>query len=85
VLGVVNVADPLLADHLGRAVHELGHRCVGNGLVPLFAIVLAYVGACRRPITLNRLAGLMIGFVGAVLLASPSLGSDRWRIDGVCR
>ena len=45
-----------------------------NGLVPLFAIVVAGVVLRDEPITVNRLAGLLIGFGGAVVLLSRNLG-----------
>jgi drug/metabolite transporter (DMT)-like permease len=45
-----------------------------NGLVPLFTIVIASLFLHDEPITLNRLAGLLIGFGGAVVLLSRNLG-----------
>jgi drug/metabolite transporter (DMT)-like permease len=74
VLGVVNVAVPFSLLTWGEQYTSSAIAAIGNGLVPLFAIVLASLVLHDEPITLNRLAGLVIGFVGAVLLASPSLG-----------
>jgi drug/metabolite transporter (DMT)-like permease len=44
-----------------------------NATVPLFAIVIAALVLHDEPITMNRLGGLILGFLGAVLLASPNL------------
>jgi drug/metabolite transporter (DMT)-like permease len=46
-----------------------------NGTVPLFAIVIAAFVLQDEPITVNRLAGLLIGFAGVVVLTGGSLGS----------
>ena len=44
--------------------------------MPLFAIVIAAFVLHDEPITLNRLVGLLVGFGGAALLASPNLGES---------
>ena len=75
MLGVVNVAIPFSLITWGEQYTSSALAAILNGLVPLFAIVLASLVLHDEPITLNRLAGLVIGFVGAVLLASPSLGT----------
>lgn len=75
VLGIINVAVPFSLITWGEQFTSSAIAAIGNGLVPLFAIVVASLVLHDEPITLNRLVGLVVGFVGAVLLASPSLGS----------
>ncbi len=75
ILAVVNVAIPFLLISWGEQYTSSALAAILNALVPLFAIVLASLVLHDEPITLNRLTGLVIGFIGAVLLASPSLGT----------
>jgi drug/metabolite transporter (DMT)-like permease len=44
-----------------------------NGSVPLIVIVLAALVFHDEPITLNRLAGIAIGYVGVIVLVAPGL------------
>jgi drug/metabolite transporter (DMT)-like permease len=80
VLGVINVALPFglitwAEQYVGSALAS-----ILNALVPLFAMVFAAIALHDEPFTLNRLGGLLIGFVGAVLLLGRHLvaapGSD---------
>jgi drug/metabolite transporter (DMT)-like permease len=75
VLGIINVAIPFSLITWGEQFTSSAIAAIGNALVPLFAIVIASLVLHDEPITLNRLVGLVIGFIGAVLLASPSFGS----------
>lgn len=79
-LGVINVAVPFALitwaeQYIGSALAS-----ILNGLVPLFAIVFAGLVLHDEPITVNRVAGLVVGFAGAVLLLgrhlAPVPGSD---------
>jgi drug/metabolite transporter (DMT)-like permease len=80
VLGVINVALPFglitwAEQYVGSALAS-----IINALVPLFVIVFAALALRDEPFTLNRLGGLVIGFVGAVLLLgrhlAPAVGVD---------
>ncbi|HYL39961.1 MAG TPA: DMT family transporter, partial [Candidatus Binatus sp.] len=44
-----------------------------NGTVPLFAIVFAALFLHDEPLTLNRLAGLVVGYLGVIVLVSKTL------------
>ncbi|MGZ6260366.1 MAG: DMT family transporter [Candidatus Limnocylindrales bacterium] len=67
-LGIINVAIPFSLITWGEQYIPSALAAILNGLVPLFTIGIAAVVLTDEPITLNRLAGLLIGFVGAVLL-----------------
>jgi len=73
VLGVINVALPFslitwAEQYVGSALAS-----IINALVPLFVIVFAALALRDEPFTLNRLGGLLIGFLGAVLLLGRHL------------
>jgi drug/metabolite transporter (DMT)-like permease len=76
VLGIINVAVPFTLLTWGEQYITSAVTSIFNGLVPLFAIVIAALVLHDEPITLNRLGGLLVGFIGAVLLASPNLGAS---------
>jgi drug/metabolite transporter (DMT)-like permease len=75
VLGIFNAGLPALLIAWGQQSIPSALASVLNGLQPLFAIVIAAAVLHDEPITMNRLAGLLVGFGGAVLLVSPNLGA----------
>jgi drug/metabolite transporter (DMT)-like permease len=76
ILAVFNTALPGLLISWGEQSISSALTSVLNSLTPLFTIGIAALVLRDEPITLNRLAGLLIGFGGAVLLASPNLSSN---------
>jgi drug/metabolite transporter (DMT)-like permease len=74
ILALFNVALPALLISWGAQSISSALASVLNALTPLCAIVVAAFVLHDEPITLNRLAGLLIGFGGAALIASPNLG-----------
>jgi drug/metabolite transporter (DMT)-like permease len=82
ILAVLNVAIPFVLITWGAQFIPSAVTSIFNATVPLFTIVIAAFVLHDEPITLNRLAGLAIGFAGAVLLASPNLGVGGSRDDG---
>jgi drug/metabolite transporter (DMT)-like permease len=81
-LALLNVAIPFVLITWGAQFIPSAVTSIFNATVPLFTIVIAAFVLHDEPITLNRLAGLAIGFVGAVLLASPNLGAGGSEDDG---
>ena len=73
LLGLVNVAVPFMLIPSAEQYISSALAAILNGLVPLFTIVFASLALHDEPITVNRLGGLLVGFVGAVLLVSPNL------------
>jgi drug/metabolite transporter (DMT)-like permease len=75
ILSLLNVAIPFVLITWGAQFIPSAVTSIFNATVPLFTIVVAAFVLHDEPITLNRLAGLGVGFAGAVLLASPNLGA----------
>jgi drug/metabolite transporter (DMT)-like permease len=73
-LGLLQVAIPFVLITWGAQFIPSAVTSIFNATTPLFTVVIAALVLHDEPITLNRLAGLAVGFVGAVLLASPNLG-----------
>ncbi|CAN5725913.1 DMT family transporter [soil metagenome] len=80
-LGLINVAIPFGLITWGELWIPSALASILNGLVPLFTIVLAALLLRDEPITSNRLAGLAIGFLGAVLLLSPQMTAADPAVD----
>ena len=73
-MGVLNIADPVLADHVGRNVDHSALASIINASVPLFTILIASLVLVDEPITVNRLVGLLVGFGGVLVLTSRAFG-----------
>jgi drug/metabolite transporter (DMT)-like permease len=82
-LAVINIAIPFVLLNWGAQYIPSAITSVFNGTVPLFAIVLASLLLHDEPVTVDRLGGLLLGFAGALLLASPGLGSGMSDEDAV--
>ena len=80
-LAVLNIAIPFLLLAWGEQWITSAVTGIFNSLTPMFAIVLAAVVLRDEPITLNRLGGIALGFLGAVLLASPNLSAGSGTVD----
>ena len=73
VLGTVNAAIPIFLISWGELFVDSGTAAVLNSLVPIFSLVIAGVALKTEPVTGLRVTGLVLGFVGAALLASREL------------
>jgi drug/metabolite transporter (DMT)-like permease len=72
VLGVVNTVLPFALITWGETRIESGLASVLQGTAALFTLVIAHFTFADERITLRKLAGLLIGFLGVVVLASRS-------------
>ena len=70
VLGAVNAAVPIFLISWGEQFVDSGTAAVLNSLTPIFSLVIAGVALRVEPVTLLRVIGLVLGFLGAGLLAS---------------
>jgi len=68
VMGVVNIAIPFTLITFAEQVVDSSLASVINSAVPLFVIVIAALFLRGEQITVNRLAGLVVGFVGVAIL-----------------
>jgi drug/metabolite transporter (DMT)-like permease len=75
-MGVFNTAVPFLLISWGETRIESSLASILNGTVPLFTIVIAHFWLHDEKITLPRLASLIVGFAGVVVLVSRNLGAQ---------
>ena len=73
VMAVINIAIPFSLITWGEQTIDSAIASILNSTVPLFVIVLAPLVLPDESITVNRLAGLAVGFVGVLVLFVPDL------------
>ena len=87
ILGVLNYAIPFALFPLAEQDLPSGLVGVINALTPLMTVVVSHFWRGGEKATMNKSAGVLVGFVGAAILASPSLGggssNQLWAI-GAC-
>ena len=72
-MGVFNTAVPFFLITWGETRIDSSLASILNGTVPLFTIVIAHFWLRDEKITLPRIAGLIVGFIGIVVLVSRDL------------
>jgi drug/metabolite transporter (DMT)-like permease len=82
VMSVVNIVLPFALITTAERSVDSALAAVLNGAVPLFVIVLAAFFLHDEPLTVNRLAGLGIGYLGVIVLVSRSLGASGSTLTG---
>jgi len=78
VMGVINIAIPFTLITFAEQAVSSSLASVINSAVPLFVIVIAALFLRGEQITVNRLVGLVVGFVGVAILVGldvTNLGS----------
>ena len=78
VMGVINIAIPFTLITFAEQAVSSSLASVINSAVPLFVIVIAALFLRGEQITVNRLVGLAVGFVGVAILVGldvTNLGS----------
>jgi drug/metabolite transporter (DMT)-like permease len=87
ILGVLNYAIPFALFPLAEQDLPSGLVGVINGLTPLMTVLVSHFWQGGEKATINKSMGVIVGFIGAAILASPSLsgGSSNqlWAI-GAC-
>jgi drug/metabolite transporter (DMT)-like permease len=73
VMANVNIVVPFFLITWGEQSIDSALAAILNATVPLFVIVLAPLFLPDERITLNRVAGLAVGFVGVLVLFLPDL------------
>ena len=68
VMGAINIALPFSLITFAETTVDSSLASVINSAVPLFVIVIAALFLKGETITVNRLAGLAVGFVGVAIL-----------------
>src|SRR5574341_1253278 len=82
-MGAFNTAIPFTLISWGETRIDSGLASILNGTVPLFTIVIAHFWLHDEKITLPRIGGLFVGFIGVVVLVSRDLdpgglGGNLW-------
>lgn len=75
-MGVFNTALPFTLISWGETRIDSGLASILNGTVPLFTIIIAHFWLHDEKITAPRIGGLVVGFVGVVILVSRDFGPN---------
>jgi drug/metabolite transporter (DMT)-like permease len=73
VMAVINIVIPFILITWAELTVDSAIAAILNGAVPLIVIVLAALTFHDEPITLNRLVGVLVGYVGVIVLVAPGL------------
>jgi drug/metabolite transporter (DMT)-like permease len=73
VMAVINIVIPFTLITWAEQSVASAIAAILNGAVPLLVIVLAALVFADEPITLGRLVGVIVGYVGVVVLVAPGL------------
>jgi drug/metabolite transporter (DMT)-like permease len=82
VLGTINAAIPFTLIAWGETHVDSGVAAVANATVPLFVVLLAIKVRPSERATGARLAGIVLGFAGVILLAGAQPGGGWWAAAG---
>ena len=82
VMGAINIAVPFTLITWGEQSIDSGLASVLNATVPLITIMIAPLVFADESITVNRVLGVALGFIGVVVLVSRSLGGGESSLLG---
>jgi drug/metabolite transporter (DMT)-like permease len=83
VVGVINTTIPFSLITWGEESVPSGLTSVFNSTVPIFGVILAAIVLRDEPLTRLKTAGIGVGFLGVLLLASRDLGHGfKWQSIG---
>ncbi|HUQ44378.1 MAG TPA: DMT family transporter [Candidatus Limnocylindria bacterium] len=73
VMAIINIVIPFTLITTAERSVPSSIAAIINGAVPLVVIVLAATFLHDEPITVSRLAGLLMGYAGVIVIVSPGL------------
>jgi drug/metabolite transporter (DMT)-like permease len=82
VMSVINIAIPFCLITWAEQSVDSALAAILNATVPLFVIVIAPLFLPDEPIRINGVLGLMIGFLGVLLIVSPGLAAAAGTVPG---
>jgi drug/metabolite transporter (DMT)-like permease len=82
VMAIINITIPFLLITWAEQYVESSLAAILTSPVPLFAIVLSAWFLPDEPIRVNGLIGLLVGFVGVVIVTSPGLTGEKSSLAG---
>jgi drug/metabolite transporter (DMT)-like permease len=72
VMGLLNNALPFALINWGQTQIDSGLAAILNATTPLFTVLLAHLVTTDERLTRNRVAGILVGFAGVVVMIGPS-------------
>jgi len=82
VMAVLNITIPFLLITWAEQSVESSLAAILTSPVPLFAIVLSSLFLYDEPMRINGVVGLIVGFIGVVIITSPGLSGEGSSITG---
>jgi len=82
VMSIINIVLPFALITTAERSVDSALAAVLNGALPLVVIVVAALFLHDEPLTVNRLVGLGVGYLGVVVLVSRSLGASSSTLTG---
>jgi drug/metabolite transporter (DMT)-like permease len=73
VMALINIVIPFTLITNAEQQVNSNLAAIINGAVPLFVVVLAALFLHDEPLTANRLGGIVVGYVGVIVLVAPGL------------
>jgi drug/metabolite transporter (DMT)-like permease len=72
VMGLLNNALPFALINWGQTQIDSGLAAILNATTPLFTVILAHLVTSDEKLTRNRMAGVVLGFAGVVVMIGPA-------------
>ena len=82
VMGVINITIPFLLITWAEQSVESSLAAILTSPVPLFAIVLSAIFLADEPMRVNGVVGLIVGFIGVVIITSRGLSGAGSSVTG---
>jgi drug/metabolite transporter (DMT)-like permease len=82
VMAIVNITIPFLLITWAEQSVDSSLAAILTSPVPLFAIILSAMFLTDEPIRVNGVAGLVVGFIGVIIITSPGLASGSSSVAG---
>jgi drug/metabolite transporter (DMT)-like permease len=82
VMAVINITIPFLLITWAEQSVESSLAAILTSPVPLFAIVLSSVFLADEPMRVNGVVGLVVGFIGVVIITSRGLTGEASSVTG---
>lgn len=73
VMALINIVIPFTLITTAEQQVNSNLAAIINGSVPLFVVVLAGLFLHDEPLTANRLGGIVVGYLGVIVLVAPGL------------
>ena len=77
VMSIINIVIPFGLITWAEQQVNSNIAAIINGAVPLFVVLIAAWFLHDEPLTVNRLVGIVVGYVGVVVLVAPGLVSGQ--------